>query len=71
VLARVRVQLRVFNNSDDAVILIGPYMFRPSAKLLLEPARNSKVRPTDKECGILKFLYRAAGKGGPTASAVE
>jgi DNA-binding response OmpR family regulator len=59
-LARVRAQLRVFDNSEDAVFTIGPYMFRPSAKLLLEPARNRKIRLTEKECGILKFLYRAA-----------
>ena len=64
-LARVRAQLRVFDNSEDAVFAIGPYLFRPSAKLLLEPARNRKVRLTDKECSILKFLYRAAGRPVP------
>ncbi|RYI00358.1 MAG: response regulator transcription factor, partial [Acetobacteraceae bacterium] len=65
VLARVRAQLRVFDNSEDAVFTIGPYMFRPSAKLLLEPVRNRKVRLTDKESAILKFLYRAGGKPVP------
>jgi DNA-binding response OmpR family regulator len=64
-LARVRAQLRMFDNSEDAVFTIGPYMFRPSAKLLLEPARNRKVRLTDKESAILKFLYRADGKPVP------
>jgi DNA-binding response OmpR family regulator len=61
-LARVRAQLRVFDNSEDAVFTIGPYLFRPAAKLLLEPARNRKIRLTDKESSILKFLYRAGGK---------
>ncbi|MDB5373260.1 MAG: DNA-binding response regulator [Belnapia sp.] len=61
-LARVRAQLRVFDNSEDAVFLVGPYVFRPSARLLVEPARNRKVRLTDKECAILKFLYRAGAK---------
>jgi DNA-binding response OmpR family regulator len=61
-LARVRAQLRVFDSSEDAVFAIGPYVFRPSAKLLLEPAKNRKVRLTGKESNILKFLYRAAGK---------
>ncbi len=61
-LARVRAQLRIFDNSEDAVFTIGPYMFRPSVRLLMEPARNRKVRLTDKECAILKFLYRAGGK---------
>ncbi len=61
-LARVRAQLRVFDNSEDAVFAIGPYVFRPAAKLLLEPARNRKIRLTEKESAILKFLYRAAGR---------
>ncbi|MBL6457533.1 response regulator transcription factor [Belnapia sp. T6] len=61
-LARLRAQLRVFDNSEDAVFLVGPYVFRPSAKLLLEQARNRKIRLTEKESAILKYLYRAGGK---------
>ncbi|SDB69999.1 response regulator transcription factor [Belnapia rosea] len=61
-LARVRAQLRIFDNSEDAVFSIGPYMFRPSVRMLHEPARGRKIRLTDKECAILKFLYRAGGK---------
>jgi DNA-binding response OmpR family regulator len=61
-LARVRAQLRVFDNSEDAVFTIGPYTFRPSAKLLLEAARNRKIRLTEKEAAILKYLYRAGGR---------
>jgi DNA-binding response OmpR family regulator len=64
-LARLRAQLRVFDNSEDAVFTIGPYLFRPAAKLLLEPARSRKIRLTDKESSILKFLYRAGGKPVP------
>jgi DNA-binding response OmpR family regulator len=60
-LARVRAQLRSFDNSPDAVFNIGPYLFRPSAKLLQDPARNRKIRLTDKETGILKYLHRARG----------
>lgn len=58
-LARVRAQLRVFDNSEDATFMIGHYLFRPSVRLLLDPAKNRKVRLTDKECRILKFLLRA------------
>jgi DNA-binding response OmpR family regulator len=58
-LARLRAQLRNFENSEDAVFNIGPYIFRPAAKLLQDPARNRKLRLTDKESAILKFLYRA------------
>ncbi len=58
-LARLRAQLRIFENSEDAVFTIGPYTFRPSAKLLQEPQRNRRIRLTEKEAAILKFLYRA------------
>ena len=58
-LARLRAQLRIFENSEDAVFTIGPYTFRPSAKLLQDPAKNRRIRLTEKEAAILKFLYRA------------
>jgi DNA-binding response OmpR family regulator len=61
-LARLRAQLRTFENSEDAVFTIGPYTFRPAVKQLLEPVKNKRIRLTDKETAILKFLYRAAGK---------
>jgi DNA-binding response OmpR family regulator len=61
-LARLRAQLRIFENSEDAVFSIGPYTFRPSAKLLVESARNRKIRLTEKEAAILKYLYRAGAK---------
>lgn len=61
-LARLRAQLRSFENSEDAVFSIGPYIFRPSAKQLQDPARNRRIRLTEKEAAILKFLYRAGTK---------
>ncbi|RYI04133.1 MAG: response regulator transcription factor, partial [Acetobacteraceae bacterium] len=64
-LARVRAQLRTFDNSESAAFLIGPYVFRPSVRLLQDPTRNRKVRLTDKETNILKFLYRAGDKPVP------
>ncbi|MGI4977388.1 MAG: response regulator transcription factor [Janthinobacterium lividum] len=64
-LARLRAQLRIFENSEDAVFTIGPYTFRPSAKLLQEPPRNRRIRLTEKEAAILKFLYRAGTKPVP------
>jgi DNA-binding response OmpR family regulator len=41
------------------VFTIRPYTFRPSAKLLLDPGGRKKVRLTEKETAILKYLYRA------------
>jgi DNA-binding response OmpR family regulator len=57
-LARIRAQLRQHEASEDAVFAIGPYTFRPSSKLLINPKGN-KVRLTEKETAILRYLYRA------------
>jgi len=61
-LARVRAQLRQHEQSDDAVFTIGPYSFKPSAKLLLDSTRSKKVRLTEKETAILKYLYRVGDR---------
>ena len=61
-LARLRRQLSSFENSEDAVFPIGPYMFRPAAKLLEERTKNKRIRLTEKEAAILKYLYRAGKK---------
>lgn len=60
-LARLRAQLRTFGRSEATVFTIGPYDFRPDAKLLHEPARNRRVPLTEKETAILKTLHRAGG----------
>ncbi len=60
-LARVRAHLRSHEQSEDAVFKIGPYEFRPAVKMLVTPA-DKKIRLTEKETSILKFLYRAGGK---------
>ncbi len=57
-LARIRAQLRQHEQSEDAVFGIGPYTFKPAAKLLLD-AKERKIRLTEKETNILKYLYRA------------
>jgi DNA-binding response OmpR family regulator len=61
-LARLRAHLRQHEQSDDAVFAIGPYSFRPSAKMLLDEATRRKIRLTEKETAIIKFLYRAGEK---------
>ncbi len=60
-LARVRAHLRSFEQSEDATFQIGPYDFRPSMKQLMD-GDGRKVRLTEKETNILKYLYRAGGK---------
>ncbi len=57
-LARIRAQLRQHEQSEDAVFQLGQYTFKPAQKLLLD-AKEKKVRLTEKETNILKYLYRA------------
>lgn len=58
-LARIRAQLRQHEQSEDAVFQLGPYSFRPSMKLLVTED-DRKIRLTEKETNILKYLYRSA-----------
>ena len=60
-LARIRAHLRHHEQSEDAVFQIGPYEFRPAVKMLIDAA-SKKIRLTEKETNILKYLYRADGK---------
>ena len=57
-LARLRAQLHQHAQSEDAIFTIGPYNFQPGNKLLLENETQKKIRLTEKETAILKFLYR-------------
>jgi len=59
-LARIRAQLRQHERGEDAVFNIGPYSFRPAAKMLIDPENSdSKIRLTEKETAILNYLFRA------------
>jgi DNA-binding response OmpR family regulator len=57
-LARIRSQFRQHEQSEDAVFRIGPYTFKPSSKLLVHDD-SKKIRLTEKETAIIKFLYRS------------
>jgi DNA-binding response OmpR family regulator len=57
-LARIRAQLRQHEASEDAIFRIGPYTFRPGAKILVNE-KGSKLKLTEKETAILRYLYRA------------
>ena len=57
-LARIRTQLRQHEASENAIFTIGPYTFWPALKLLLNQ-EGSKLRLTEKETSILRYLYRA------------
>jgi len=57
-LARMRAQLRQHEQSEDAIFTLGPYTFKPAMKMLIAEDER-KIRLTEKETNILKFLYRS------------
>jgi DNA-binding response OmpR family regulator len=60
-LARIRAQLRQHEQSEDATFTVGPYTFKPSQKLLTME-NGQKIRLTEKEAAIIRYLYRADQK---------
>ena len=60
-LARIRALLRDHEHSEGAIFRLGAYEFRPAAKLLVDE-KGKKIRLTEKETNILKYLYRAGEK---------
>ncbi|MCW6507249.1 response regulator transcription factor [Lichenifustis flavocetrariae] len=63
-LARIRAHLRSHESSDDAMFQIGDYSFRPGLKHLVDH-KGGKLRLTEKETAILRFLYRAGDQVVP------
>jgi len=57
-LARIRAQLRQHEQSEDATFQVGPYVFKPSQKVLIDE-KGGKIRLTEKETAIIRYLYRA------------
>jgi DNA-binding response OmpR family regulator len=60
-IARIRAQIRSHQASEDAVFQLGPYEFRPGSKLLTDAA-GKRLRLTEKETNILKYLMRSGEK---------
>jgi len=61
-LTRLRAELRRSDTDGDAMFSIGPYNFQVASKLLLEQPGGRKIRLTEKEVRILKYLYQARDK---------
>ncbi len=59
-LSRIRAQLRQYDRSEGGILTIGPYTFRPAAKIMIDTVNGDrKIRLTEKETAILKYLFRA------------
>jgi DNA-binding response OmpR family regulator len=63
-LARLRAHLRSHDQTDVATLQIGPYEFKPSTRSLLDGA-GKRIRLTDKEAAILRYLFKAGTKAVP------
>jgi DNA-binding response OmpR family regulator len=59
-LARCRAHFRAYADHREAVLRIGAFEFRPSARVLSAP--DSQVHLTDMETRLLKRLHRAGGR---------
>ncbi|OPB32333.1 response regulator transcription factor [Bartonella sp. AR 15-3] len=55
-LARIRAQLRQYKYNENAIFYIGPYIFKPREKFLIDK-QNDKIYLTEKETAILQYLY--------------
>lgn len=53
-----RLGAHLSHHGDDPVLSIGPYTFRPGAKLLTDGGAR-RIRLTEKEANILSFLHGA------------
>ena len=62
-MARLRSQLRGFEDSMHRTISVGPYTFHPAEKILRDPVQRRPIRLTDKETRILRRLCRTPGEG--------
>jgi DNA-binding response OmpR family regulator len=57
-LARIRAQLRSYEQTEDATFRIGPFTFKPGKRLLFNE-QGRRIRLTATETGIIKHLYSA------------
>jgi CheY-like chemotaxis protein len=61
-LARIRAQLRQHEASEDAVFNIGPYTFRPSSKMLLNPRATRSASPKRRPRSSAISIAPASGR---------
>ena len=61
-LPRIRAQLRRHERSEGTILIIGPYAFHPTEKIMIDSANGDrKIKLTEKETAMLRYLFRAGG----------
>ena len=61
-LSKIRTLIRQFENCNEEFFTIGPFSFYPGVHLLIEDKTKQRIRLTDKETLILKYLYRVSDR---------
>ena len=61
-LSKIRTHIWQHEGSGDSRFTVGPYIFYPSDKMLEFTKEDKKIRLTDKETAILRFLLRAGDR---------
>jgi DNA-binding response OmpR family regulator len=70
-MARLRSHIREHDKSQYAVFTIGSYTFRPSDKLLFDIETSKKIRLTEKETSLLRFLVLAGERGADSDTLLD
>jgi len=63
--ARLRAHLRPYERSADALLRVGRFQFRPSAKRLHDPGSGRAIALTGTEAGLLRYLHCAGRRTVP------
>ena len=69
--AKIRSNIRQFEQSEFATLRFGRFSFKPGDKLLLNNSSQEAVRLTDKETAIIKLLYLSGGEVVTRATLLE
>ena len=69
--AKIRSNIRQFEQSEFAILRFGRFSFKPCDKILLNNSSKEEVRLTDKETAIIKLLYLSGGEVVTRATLLE
>ena len=69
--AKIRSNIRQFEQSEFAILRFGRFSFKPGDKILLNNSSKEEVRLTDKETAIIKLLYLSGGDVVTRATLLE
>ena len=69
--AKIRSNIRQFEQSEFAILRFGRFSFKPGDRILLNNSSKEEVRLTEKETAIIKLLYLSGGEVVTRATLLE